>query len=150
MKQKPPQTQQYGLAGTVNETVLARPRKQDDFRRHLTVRLDAELSGIDDFKKVIAVDDVAFAVRHLEAKAGKAAVTPDDPAKDTGKYEYGCRLRRSDGVVYSLQGDRRARHSIRCWPGERRSGFSRRGDYFSIGQTCHNSVLWQIFRLGPR
>ncbi len=92
VKEQPPVLEQRRLGRQPPQLARVRDGKQQQRFRQFAVRFEAEVGPVGDGQQRLAADDVALAVRHLQAGAGQSAVLLDDAAQDARRHEQRGRV----------------------------------------------------------
>ena len=92
VEKEPPVLEQGRLGRQSSQLARLRREQQQRFRQ-LPIRFDAQIGSVGDGQQRIAAQDVALAVRHLQAGAGQAVVLLDDAAQDSRRHEERGRVR---------------------------------------------------------
>ena len=89
-------SRQYFRSKASRDSVAKRRREghgeQVDGRRQRLVRRQAQLAAVSDGEQGIPAEDIALAMRHLQPKAGQAAVALDDAAEDARRDQQRGRV----------------------------------------------------------
>ena len=93
VEQQTPILQQGRRAVARRQALPVRTRKEQQHRRQFAASLDAQLLAIGDGEQALPCNDVAFAMRHLQARTGQPTVFLDDAAKDARRDQQSGRVR---------------------------------------------------------